>query len=108
MLDGANRISNLVNACQADEQPAIALTDHGNMFGAVELHKACSAGGIKPIIGCEVYVAEHSRKLPHSRRENRYYHLTLLARTTEGYNNLIKLASLAYTEGLHFRPRIDK
>jgi DNA polymerase III subunit alpha len=108
LLDGANRISNLVKACQADEQPAIALTDHGNMFGAVELHKACSAGGIKPIIGCEVYVAEHSRKLPHSRRENRYYHLTLLARTTEGYNNLIKLASLAYTEGLHFRPRIDK
>ena len=108
LLDGANRIKNLVKACVDDGQPALALTDHGNMFGAVELHKECTKGGIKPIIGCEVYVAEHSRLQPHSKRDNRYYHLTLLARDQEGYSNLIKLASLAYTEGLHFRPRIDK
>jgi len=108
LLDGANRISDLVKACQADGQPAIALTDHGNMFGAIELHKKCTAGGIKPLLGCEVYVAQHSRLQPHSRRDNRYYHLTLLARNEEGHDNLIKLATLAYTEGLHYRPRIDR
>ena len=108
LLDGANRISDLVTACQEDGQHAIALTDHGNMFGAIELHKKCTRGNIKPLIGCEVYVAQHSRHQPHSRRENRYHHLTLLARNEEGHDNLIKLATLAYTEGLHFRPRIDK
>lgn len=108
LLDGANRIGDLVEACQADEQRAIALTDHGNMFGAIELHLKCKKGGIKPIIGCEVYVAKHSRVQPHSRRDNRYHHLTLLARNEEGHDNLIKLATLAYTEGFHYRPRIDK
>ena len=108
LLDGANRIGDLVKACQADEQRAIALTDHGNMFGAIELHIKCKKGGIKPIIGCEVYVAKHSRIQPHSRRDNRYHHLTLLARNEEGHDNLIKLATLAYTEGFHYRPRIDK
>ncbi|MDF1797589.1 MAG: DNA polymerase III subunit alpha [Planctomycetota bacterium] len=108
LLDGANRIKNLVKACQKDEQPALALTDHGNMFGAVELHQKCTKGGIKPIIGCEVYVAKNSRHQPHSKKHNRYHHLTLLARDEQGYQNLIKLATLAYTEGLHFRPRVDK
>ncbi|MDE0896749.1 MAG: DNA polymerase III subunit alpha, partial [Planctomycetota bacterium] len=108
LLDGANRISDLVKACQDDGQGAIALTDHGNMFGAIELHLKCKKGGIKPLIGCEVYIAKHSRHQPHSRRDNRYHHLTLLARNEEGHDNLIKLATLAYTEGYHYRPRIDK
>jgi DNA polymerase-3 subunit alpha len=108
LLDGANRISDLVKACQDDGQGAIALTDHGNMFGAIELHLKCKKGGIKPLIGCEVYIAKHSRHQPHSRRDNRYHHLSLLARNEEGHDNLIKMATLAYTEGYPYRTRIDK
>src|SRR5262245_28460300 len=109
LLDGANRISDLITACQKDGQKAIALTDHGNMFGAMELFQAATKGGIKPVVGCEVYVARRSRHEPHSKAKgNGYHHLTLLARTTEGYKNLIQLASIAYLEGLHFRPRIDR
>ncbi len=108
LLDGANRISNLVAACVRDGQRALALTDHGNMFGAIELYQQCRAAEIKPVLGCEVYIAQRSRFEPHSREHNPYSHLTLLARNEEGYRNLIKLSSLAYTEGLHFRPRIDR
>lgn len=108
LLDGANRISDLVSACQQDGQGAIALTDHGNMFGAMELYQKCVAGGIKPILGCEVYIARDSRFKPHHRVHNGYNHLTLLARNEEGYRNLLKLASLSFVEGYHFRPRIDK
>jgi len=109
LLDGANRISDLVKACQADEQPALALTDHGNMFGSVELYQKATAGNVKPIIGCEVYIAQRSRLEPHSKKNgNGYNHLTLLARNDAGYHNLMQLASKAYLEGLHFRPRIDK
>ena len=109
LLDGANRISDLVAACRADGQPALALTDHGNMFGAVELYQKATAGDVKPIIGCEVYIAQRSRKEPHSKKKgNGYNHLTLLARNEEGYHNLKQLATRAYLEGMHFRPRIDK
>ena len=108
LLDGANRISNLVTACLEDEQPALALTDHGNMFGAVEFHKKCTKRGIKPIIGCEVYVARTSRFEPHHKRDNPYSHLTLLARNETGYRNLLKLATIAYVEGHHYRPRVDR
>jgi len=108
LLDGANRISDLVAACQQDGQGAIALTDHGNMFGAMELYQKCVAGGVKPILGCEVYIARDSRFKPHHRVHNGYNHLTLLARNEEGYRNLLKLASLSFVEGYHFRPRIDK
>ena len=108
LLDGANRIGDLVSSCIADGQGALALTDHGNMFGAVELYKKCRAKEIKPIIGCEVYIAREGRKAPHHKTRNPYNHLTLLARNEEGYRNLLKLASLAYVEGYHFRPRVDK
>jgi DNA polymerase III subunit alpha len=109
LLDGANRIADLVAACQKDKQGAIALTDHGNMFGAIELYQAAKKGGVKPIVGCEVYIARHSRHEPHNKgKGNGYHHLTLLARNATGYKNLIKLASLAYLEGYHFRPRIDR
>ncbi len=108
LLDGANRISDLVRSCVDDGQPALAITDHGNMFGAVELYEKCTTGGIKPIIGCEVYVAGDSRFKPHNKRDNPYSHLTLLARDREGYGNLLKLATSAYLEGHHYRPRVDR
>jgi DNA polymerase-3 subunit alpha len=108
LLDGANRIRDLVAACERDGQRALALTDHGNMFGAIELYQTCREAGVKPIIGCEVYVAKTSRLAPHNRTDNRYHHLTLLARDAEGHRNLMKLASIAYLEGLNWRPRIDK
>ena len=107
LLDGANRIKNLVQACVDDGQPALALTDHGNIFGAIELYQTCHAHDIKPIIGCEVYIARESRHQPHHRERNPYSHLTLLARNNEGYHNLIQLASKSYLEGYHVRPRID-
>ncbi|MDP6956165.1 MAG: PHP domain-containing protein, partial [Planctomycetota bacterium] len=109
LLDGANRIPDLVRACKADGQNALAITDHGNMFGAVDLYKECTAQDIRPILGCEMYVARQSRHKPHSKAKgNGYNHITLLARNQEGYRNLIQLASLAYTEGFHYRPRIDR
>ncbi len=109
LLDGANRIGDLVKACLKDGQPALALTDHGNMFGAIELYQKCTAKGVKPIVGCEVYIARDSMHKPHSKAKgNGYNHLTLLARNEEGYRNLVQLASKAYVDGYHFRPRIDK
>ncbi len=108
LLDGANRISNLVKACQADEQPALALTDHGNMYGAIELYQKCTASGVKPLIGCEAYIAKQSMHQSHSKkRGNGYSHLTLLARNQEGYKNLMKLSSEAFVNGYSVRPRID-
>ena len=108
LLDGANKIANMVEACQADEQPALALTDHGNMYGAIELYQECIKGGVKPLIGCEVYIAKQSMYEPHSKKKgNGYSHLTLLARNDVGYKNLMKLASAAFVDGYHFRPRID-
>ena len=80
LLDGANKIGDLVTACQKDGQRALALTDHGNMFGAIELYQAASKAGVKPIVGCEVYIARQSRKEPHSKAKgNGYHHLTLMA-----------------------------
>ncbi len=108
LLDGANRIRDLVQACVDDGQRALALTDHGNLFGSIELYKSCKAAGIKPIIGCEIYVAKKSRLEPHNRSDNGYHHLTLLARNEQGYKNLLTIASEAYLKGLSTRPRIDK
>src|SRR5688500_4327950 len=82
--------------------PAVALTDHGSLAGAVELHKAAHAQGVKPILGCEVYVADDR-----SARARGYAHLTLLAESNEGYANLIKLSSLGYLEGYYYKPRVD-
>ncbi|MBK7878042.1 MAG: PHP domain-containing protein [Planctomycetes bacterium] len=85
LLDGANRIGSLVDACVKDGQKALALTDHGNMFGAIELYQAAKKAGITPVVGCEVYIARRSRFEPHSKAKgNGYHHLTLLARDDEG------------------------
>lgn len=107
LLDGANPIGNLVKAAVEDGHDALAITDHGNLFGAMEFYQACKKHGVKPILGCEVYVAEKSMNQPHSRRENPYSHLTLLANDATGWRNLMQLSTAAYIEGQHFRPRVD-
>jgi len=109
LLDGACRIKELVAQAINYKMPAVAITDHGNMFGLVEFYEACMKSGIKPILGCEVYVAPKSRfdkgNTGISESSN---HLILLARDEEGYHNLKKLVSAAYLEGYYYRPRIDK
>ena len=110
LLDGANRIDDLVGRAKELEMPALALTDHGCMFGAWAFQKAARGAGIKPIIGMEAYVAPGDRR-DRSRSgqgERAYYHLVLLARDRVGYQNLVKLSSIGYTEGFYHRPRVDR
>jgi DNA polymerase-3 subunit alpha len=102
ILDGACRIPALVDKAARLEMPAVSLTDHGSLAGAIDLYKAAHKQGVKPIIGCEVYVADDRRK-----QTKGTAHLTLLAETTAGYTNLIKLCSLGYLEGYYYRPRVD-
>ncbi len=108
LLDGMNKIPDLVKKAKEYGMPAIALTDHGNMHGAIEFYKACKKAGIKPIIGMEAYVANRTRFDKDARIDNKRYHLTLLARNVVGYKNLMKMASLSYMEGYYYKPRIDK
>ena len=109
VLDATCSLEDIATRAAALEMPAVALTDHGNMHGAVDFYKACLAHEVKPIIGCEFYVAPGSRfekkKDPHKRSA---YHLVLLAKDQKGYQNLCKLSSLGYTEGFYYNPRIDK
>jgi DNA polymerase-3 subunit alpha len=107
LLDGANRIDDLVGAAVQDGQRALALTDHGNLFGAIEHYSKAKKAGIVPILGCESYVARKSRLQKTDRDENPYDHLTLLCASREGYQNLVKLSSIGFLEGYHTRPRID-
>jgi DNA polymerase-3 subunit alpha len=109
LLDGANRLDELVAEAARLGMKAIAITDHGNMFGAVAFHDGCREKGLKPILGCEVYVAPGSRfdKQAQSASEA-YNHFTLLAASDVGYHNLVKLVSAGYLEGFYHRPRIDK
>jgi DNA polymerase-3 subunit alpha len=108
LLDGANRIKDLPVRAKELGMDAMAITDHGVMFGAIDFYKACKANGIKPIIGCEVYVAPRSRKDKDAELDSKYNHLILLAKNNEGYKNLSKLVSLSFTEGFYYKPRIDK
>ncbi len=107
LLDGASRIDEVVSAAKNLGMKALAITDHGVMFGAVEFFKEAKKQGIKPIIGCELYVAPRSRFDKQGKTDKEYAHLILLAKDTKGYENLIKLVSLAYTEGYYYKPRID-
>ncbi|MGH9096813.1 MAG: DNA polymerase III subunit alpha, partial [Acidimicrobiales bacterium] len=120
MLDGAARVDDLVQAAVADGQPALGITDHGNMYGVLDFYAACRAAGINPVIGTEAYMAGESRLDRPVRRgkvddtggdvdggEKLYYHLTLLAETTAGYRNLLKLSSAAYLDGYYYKPRVD-
>ncbi|MEP7045143.1 MAG: DNA polymerase III subunit alpha [Ilumatobacteraceae bacterium] len=120
MLDGAARLDDLVAKAVADGQPALGITDHGNMYGVLEFFKECKAQGVKPVIGTEAYMAYETRRERPPRRgrvddsggdteggKKLYYHLTLLAETDQGYRNLIQLASLAFMEGYYYKPRMD-
>jgi len=107
LLDGACRIDELLDEAVKLKMPALAVTEHGNMFSSVVFHDHARERGLKPILGCEVYVAQGSR-FDKSGPQTETNHLVLLAETTEGYKNLIKLVSAGYTEGFYYRPRIDK
>jgi DNA polymerase-3 subunit alpha len=102
ILDGACRIPDLAKRAAELEMPAVSLTDHGSLAGAVDLYKAARNEGVKPVLGCEVYVADDR----HAQQKG-FAHLTLLAETNEGYGNLIKLSSLGYLEGYYYKPRVD-
>ncbi len=108
LLDGASRIPALVSRAAELEMPALAMTDHGVMYGAIHFYKACKDAGIKPIIGCEVYVAPRSRLLREGRVDRDPNHLTLLAADHDGYLNLMKLCTVGQMEGMYYKPRIDK
>src|SRR6266496_2357349 len=102
ILDGACRIPELAARAAELEMPAVALTDHGSLAGAIDLVKETRKQGVKPVLGCEVYVAEDRRA-----QQKGYAHLTLLAQDNTGYSNLIKLSSLGYLEGYYYKPRVD-
>ncbi len=108
LLDGASRIPALVARAAELEMPALAVTDHGVMYGAIHFYKACKDVGVKPIIGCEVYVAPRSRLLREGRVDRDPNHLTLLAADHDGYLNLMKLCTVGQMEGMYYKPRIDK
>lgn len=107
LLDGACRIKDLVRRVREMGQTACAITDHGNMFAVIPFYNECLAAGIKPVIGCEVYVAPRSRFDKFGKIDMQPYHLILLCENNDGYKNLVKLVSLGYTEGFYNRPRID-
>jgi len=110
LLDGATRIKGLVEKAARLGMPAVALTDHGVMYGAVEFYRAAKKAGIKPIIGCEVYMAPKSRfekQATKGKREDTSYHLTLIATNNQGYQNLMRLVSFGFLEGFYYKPRID-
>jgi DNA polymerase-3 subunit alpha len=108
LLDGACRIDELLDQVQKLHMPAVAVTEHGNLFSAVVFHDHARARGVKPILGCEVYVAPGSRHQKGGPPAENYNHLVLLAETRQGWHNLIKLVSAGYTEGFYRKPRIDK
>jgi DNA polymerase-3 subunit alpha len=110
LLDGASSVEALVKLAAEYRMPSLAITDHGNMFGAIKFYKAAQKVGVKPIIGAELYVAPRSRteKKPDADIHEASFHLTLLCRNEIGYHNLMKLTTRAYLEGFYYRPRIDK
>ncbi|HYY14684.1 MAG TPA: DNA polymerase III subunit alpha [Chthoniobacterales bacterium] len=108
LLDGAVRMRELMKKAAEMKMPAVAVTDHGNLFGAIEFYQEAKEAGIKPIIGCEAYIAPGSHKDRPASMRDAAYHLTLLAREELGYRNLVKLVSIAHLDGFHYRPRIDK
>jgi DNA polymerase-3 subunit alpha len=107
LLDGANRLDDVIKAAAEAGMPALALTDHGNLFGAIEFYNKARAAGVKPIVGMEAYVAQGSR-LDRTPGKGSSNHLVLLARNETGYRNLLKLTSASYLEGFYYKPRIDK
>ncbi|MDF2717131.1 MAG: polymerase subunit alpha, partial [Paenibacillus sp.] len=107
LLDGASRIERLAGQAARLGMSALALTDHGVMYGAIPFYKACRANGIKPIIGCEMYVTTGSMRTKAARQEQSTHHLILLAKNAVGYRNLMQLCSDAHLHGFHYKPRTD-
>ena len=108
LLDGLSKIPDMVKTAKKNGMEALAITDHGNMYGAIELYKECRKAGIKPIIGVEAYISERGRKDKEPGIDNKRYHLTLLAKNKQGYKNLMRLISIANMEGYYYKPRMDK
>ena len=107
LLDGSAKIKALAKRAKQLGMSHLAITDHGSMYGVVDFYKACKNEGVKPIIGCEVYVANGSRFEKNSSKNSQYNHLVLLAKDNDGYRNLIKLVSLGFIEGFYYKPRVD-
>src|SRR5947208_2778788 len=109
LLDGASRVPELIERVQGLGMNAVAITDHGNLYGALEFYQTCKAAGVNPIVGYEAYVAPGRRNEREARRRgDAGFHLTLLAKNRTGFKNLIKMASSAFLDGYHYVPRIDK
>ncbi|HPQ18840.1 MAG TPA: DNA polymerase III subunit alpha [bacterium] len=108
LLDGYCRIKDLVNAARENEMPAVGITDHGNMFGIIEFYKECIKKNVKPIIGCEFYLAPEKISIKEPTETYKYFHINLFAKNYEGYKNLLKLNSIAYLKGFYYKPRIDR
>ena len=108
LLDGSNKIKELIARTKELGMDSVAITDHGVMYGVIEFYRAAKANDILPVIGCEVYVAPYSRFEKDSQAANRYHHLVLLAENNQGYANLIKIVSKGFTEGFYYKPRVDK
>jgi DNA polymerase-3 subunit alpha len=108
LLDGLAKVDELVEAAKEYGMPAVALTDHGSMYGAIELYQKATKAGLKPIIGCEVYIVDNMLDKRTTRGEKMYNHLTLIAENNTGYKNLVKLATKGHLEGFYYKPRIDK
>jgi len=108
LLDGAARVKKLVERAAELKMPAIAITDHGTMFGVMDFYRTALKAGIKPLLGCEVYVAPRSRLQKEARKDDSQYHLVLLAENNTGYRNLMRLVSAGYLEGFYYKPRVDR
>src|SRR3989338_8590200 len=108
LLDGLSKIPKLVAKVKELGMDAIAITDHGVLYGALEFYKACKEAGIKPIIGVEMYIAKRSYRDKEGKLDAEPYHLTVLAKNYQGYLNLMKLTTIAHCEGYYYRPRVDK
>ena len=108
LLDGASDIKSLISYAKELDMPALAITDHGVMYGVIEFYQEAMKQGVKPIIGCEVYITSGSHFERGIKERDNQYHLILLAENNEGYQNLMKLVSIAHLEGFYYKPRIDK
>ena len=106
LLDGSTRINLLPQRVKDLGMGAVALTDHGNMYGAIAFYKACKDAGVKPILGCEVYISEKDMTVKD--KTNKRFHLILLAENNEGFKNIMKIVSIGYVEGYYYKPRVDK